>query len=47
LFRQRIADAADAELAESGERLMGLIGEHRTGFAEGPTGRWMIYVGVR
>jgi len=45
-LHQRIADAVAEVLAESGERLLGLTGEHWTGFAEGPTSPWMVYRNV-
>jgi hypothetical protein len=38
-----ISKAVDDELAKSGERLVRLLGDHWTGFAEGPTSPWIVY----
>jgi hypothetical protein len=46
VLHQRLAEAVGQELEKSGERLVRLIGQHWTGFAEGPLSPWMTYKSV-
>ncbi|OKH63393.1 hypothetical protein EB72_11720 [Mycobacterium sp. SWH-M1] len=46
-IRQKIEAAMNAELAETGERLVRLLDRHWTGFADGIDSPYMIYRNVR
>jgi hypothetical protein len=43
---RQISEYIAAELAKTDERLIRLLGEHWTGFAEGPMSPWMVYKNV-